>query len=40
MVDKESEEREIIEEETLGLKIMEQPNNENPFVHSDEETFP
>lgn len=39
LVDKESEEMETIKEESLDLKIMGNPNNKNPFVHSDEEIF-
>lgn len=39
LVDKESEEMETIKEESLDLKIMQNPNNKNPFVHSNEEIF-
>lgn len=39
LVDQESEEMETIEEESLDLKIMQNPNNKNLFVHSNEEIF-
>lgn len=37
MVDKESEKKETVREESLGLKTVGHPNNKNPFDHSDEE---
>lgn len=39
MVHKESEEMETIQEESLDLKIMGNPNHKNSFVHSNEEIF-
>lgn len=38
-VEKESEGRETIKEESLSLRIIGYPNNKNSFVHSDEGIF-